>query len=128
MEWEPGIQKRRTLADRFRFRIPGGSQKENDQKKTWSDNNVFRCDLASLYEGVSVRPSVRPSVGRSVTPSDFRRFRRASEHRVASIGSCLKQKAILLDASSLITGVLKISSEEVSPHDFFSQMVDDRIL
>ena len=31
-----------------------------------------------------VRPSVRPSV----TPSHFRRFRRALEHRVASIGSC----------------------------------------
>ena len=40
----------------------------------------------------SVRPSVhravRPSVRRSVIPSHFRRFRRASEHRVASIGSC----------------------------------------
>ena len=47
-----------------------------------------------LYESVclSVRPSIRPSVswsvGRPVTPSHFRRFRRALKHRVASIGSC----------------------------------------
>ena len=31
---------------------------------------------------------VCPSVRRSVTPSHFRQFRRASGHRVASIGSC----------------------------------------
>ena len=37
---------------------------------------------------MSVRRSVGRLVGRSVTPSHFRRFRRASEHRVASIGSC----------------------------------------
>ena len=38
--------------------------------------------------GPSIGPSVRTSVGPSITPSHFRRFRRASEHRVASIGSC----------------------------------------
>ena len=35
--------------------------------------SIFRCVLASLYEGLSVRPSVRrsvvPSVGPSVGPS-----------------------------------------------------------
>ena len=30
---------------------------------------LFRCVQASLYEGLSVRPSVRPSVRRSVGPS-----------------------------------------------------------
>ena len=30
---------------------------------------LFRCVLASLYEGLSVRPSVRPSVRASVGPS-----------------------------------------------------------
>ena len=30
---------------------------------------IFRCVLASLYDGLSVRPSVRPSVGGSVTLS-----------------------------------------------------------
>ena len=30
---------------------------------------LFRCVLASLYEGLSVRPSVRRSVGPSVRPS-----------------------------------------------------------
>ena len=42
--------------------------------------------------GSTVRPSVHPSVRRSlrrcVTPSHFRRFSSASKHRVASIGSC----------------------------------------
>ena len=38
--------------------------------------------------GRSVGPSVGPSVRRSVTPSPFRRFWRALEHHVASIGSC----------------------------------------
>ena len=34
---------------------------------TWGRNNfIFRCVLASLYEGLSVRPSVRRSVRRSV--------------------------------------------------------------
>ena len=36
---------------------------------------VFRCVLASLYEGLSVRRSVGPSVGRSVGPSVGRSVR-----------------------------------------------------
>ena len=34
-----------------------------------SEVRVFRCDVASLWEGVSVRPSVGPSVRPSVGPS-----------------------------------------------------------
>ena len=39
--------------------------------KGYLDNllSLFRCALASLYEGLSVHPSVGPSVGRSVGPS-----------------------------------------------------------
>ena len=34
---------------------------------------LFRCVLASLYEGLSVRPSVGPSIRRSVGRSRFRK-------------------------------------------------------
>ena len=50
---------------------------------SWSICNQF---LGAICKRVSV---FRPSVGRSVTPSHFRLFPRALEHRVASIGSCL---------------------------------------
>ena len=43
---------------------------------------IFRCVLASLYEGLSVRRSVRPSVGPSVGRSVGRsRFRQKRENR-----------------------------------------------
>ena len=35
----------------------------------WVRGLLFRCVLASLYEGLSVRPSVGPSVRPSVRPS-----------------------------------------------------------
>ena len=45
------------------------TQCKNSQlsRSTHLRNTFFRCVLASLKEGVSVRPSVRPSVGWSVT-------------------------------------------------------------
>ena len=52
-------------------------------------SNGFLGAIKHLYKRVCL--SVRPSVGRSVTPSHFRRFWRASEHRVASIGSYFRQ-------------------------------------
>ena len=39
------------------------------QAKALSMHQVFRCVLASLYEGLSIRRSVGPSVGPSVCPS-----------------------------------------------------------
>ena len=46
----------------------------SSRESEWSNGyfcSVFRCAIASLYEVVSVRRSVRPSVRRSVGPSHF---------------------------------------------------------
>ena len=71
--------------------------KKNENNMKAEGASLFPLFLGAakhLYKRVcpSVRPSVGRSVGRSVTPSHFRRFRRASEHRVASIGSYLWPK------------------------------------
>ena len=49
-----------------------------------------------MLRSTSIRGSVHPSISRSVTPSHFWRFWRASEHCVASIGSCWVSKWPLL--------------------------------
>ena len=72
-----------------------------------------------LYKRVC--PSVRPSVRRSVTPSHFRRFWHASEHRVASIGSC----------SLWISGVERIKRRKKTatrPVDLLSIIIARRLL
>ena len=45
----------------------------------YPDPTIFRCVLASLYEGLSVRRSVGPSVRRSVGPSVGNAFARRAE-------------------------------------------------
>ena len=68
--------------------ITSGSEYGNFQVFILPYSNFLFLDATSTSIRGSVRPSVRPSVGGSVTPSHFRRYRHAWEHRVASIGSC----------------------------------------
>ena len=52
----------------------------------------YKNSLFSQSLDKRVSPSVRPSV----TPTHFRRFRHASEHRVASIGSCFHYWSLIV--------------------------------
>ena len=75
------------------FFFPANGKGKNEKKKqeriptVERGDTIFRCYKAPLWEGLSVRPSVGRSVGRSVTPFHSR-LGLALEHRVASIGSC----------------------------------------
>jgi len=50
----------------------GEGEKQTKSKTLLHTKFVFRCVLASLYEGLSVRPWVRPSVGPSVSIKEVR--------------------------------------------------------
>ncbi len=63
----------------------------------WDKMPIFRCVLASLYEGLSVRPSVRPSIGPSVGRS---RLRKKEQIISFDYVNDPRGKLSLLDASS----------------------------
>ena len=89
---------------------------------------VFRCWEAPLWKGPSVRPSVRPSVHYTFSLS-FRRFRRASNHRLAKIGSwwpeSCSSESKLHDCSPPARALLRLSVHSLA-HSLAPELMGKR--